>query len=80
MPNDGLQKMLDFLRNLQNKGIHYQIDQASPDALLAFFTIVGGRVEVEFRPDGMRYRTFIGNEDVLDDLKFLTELINSPSG
>ena len=79
MKKDSLQRMLDFLEFLRAEGIHYQLDQISPDALMVFFTVVGGRVEVDFHVGGMRYRTFSGNEDVLDDPKLLTELITSPS-
>ena len=80
MSKDGFLTMLDFLKNLRARGIHYQLDQISPESLMVFFTVVGGRVEAEFRPDGMRYRTFTGNEDVLDDIKRLMELIKGQPG
>jgi hypothetical protein len=77
VPKDSLQTMLDFLAMLREKGIHYQLDQSSPDSIMAFFTVVGGRVEVDFHVGGIRYRTFTGHEDVLDDEKVLLDLIKT---
>lgn len=76
MPQDGLQRLSDFLDRLDNEGVHYQIDQVRPEALLVFFTPVGTRVEVDVFPDHMTYRCFTGNEDVFHDdarLKALME-------
>jgi hypothetical protein len=79
MKKDGLQRVLDFLDFLDEKGVHYQTDQVRPDALLVFFTLVGVRVEVDFFVDGMRYRYFKGHEDVEIDQKLLMNLINEHS-
>lgn len=68
---DGLQRVLDLLDMLDEKGIHYQLDQARAGALHVFFTVVGARVEVEFTPKGMTYRLFEGSEDVHTDMTAL---------
>jgi hypothetical protein len=66
--------VLDFLDALDEAGVHYQIDQVRPDALLVFFTLVGVRVEVEFFVDRITYRCFKGHEDVLADEALLMRL------
>jgi len=72
---DGLQRVLDFLDALDDAGVHYQIDQVRPDALLVFFTLVGVRVEVDFLVDRMTYRCFKGHEDVIADDVLLMRLV-----
>jgi hypothetical protein len=61
---DGLQRMLDFLDMLRDKGIHFWIEQQGPDGLMVTFTVVGARVEAVFTVDEMQYSIFTGNEDV----------------
>lgn len=68
---DGLQRVLDLLDMLDDKGVHYQLDQVRPGALHVFFTVVGARVEVEFTAKGMTYRLFEGSEDVYTDMSVL---------
>jgi hypothetical protein len=75
MKKDGLQRVLDFLDYLDEKDVHYQIDQMRPDAILVFFTLVGMRVEVDFFVDGMKYRCFRGHEDVESDEKLLMSFL-----
>ena len=75
MKKDGQQRVLDFLDALDEAGVHYQIDQARPDALLVFFTLVGVRVEVDFLVDRMTYRCFKGHEDVVADDGMLMRLV-----
>ena len=75
MNKDGLQRILDFLDILDEKGVHYQIDQVRPDSIMVFFTLVGGRVEVDFSVGGMTYRHFKGHEDVHVDESLLMGLI-----
>lgn len=76
MKKDGLQRILDFLDHLDEKGVHYQIDQVRPDSIMVFFTLVGGRVEVDFSVEGMKYRYFKGREDVHVEENILMDLIN----
>jgi hypothetical protein len=72
---DGLQRILAFLDVLEEQGVHYQIDQTRPDALLVFFTLVGTRVEVDFFVDRAVYRCFKGSEDVHADEHLLMSLV-----
>lgn len=76
---DGLQRALDFMDFLDEKGVHFQIDQVRPDAIMVFFTLVGARVEVDFFVDGMAYRRFKGHEDVYVDESTLMSLIGQHS-
>jgi hypothetical protein len=76
---DGLQRVLDFLDILDKEGVHYQIDQLQPDAIMVFFTLVGVRVEVSFFADRMTYRCFKGHEDVHSDERTLNNLIKQHS-
>lgn len=75
MKIDGLQRMLDFLNFLNEKNIHFFIEQDAPDWLMVTLTLVGTRVEVMFSVDDMTFSVFKGNEDVLMDEKALYELI-----
>jgi hypothetical protein len=75
MRADGLQRMLDFLDVLREKGIHFWIEQQAPEALMVTFTLVGRRVEVEFFDDHLEFSYFKGNEDVSRDEKLLMALI-----
>lgn len=72
---DGLQRMLDFLDELEKRKIVYFLTRYSPDGLYVTFTLFRHRVEVEFTPDEMRYSVFAGSEDVLTDEKALWKLI-----
>jgi len=75
MHKDGLQRMLDFLDLLREKGIHSWIEQQEPDGLMVTFTLVGVRVEAVFFVDHMNFSYFKGNEDVFRDEKLLLDLI-----
>jgi hypothetical protein len=75
----GLQRLLDFLDFLDEKGVHFQIDQVRSEAIMVFFTLVGARVEVDFFVDRVAYRCFKGREDVYVDENLLMDLINGPS-
>lgn len=79
MEKDGLQRALDFMDFLDEKGVHFQIDQVRPDAIMVFFTLVGARVEVDFFVNGMAYRRFKGHEDVYVDESALMSLISQHS-
>ncbi len=76
---DGLQRVLDFLDILDKEGVHYQIDQLRPDAIMVFFTLVGVRVEVNFFVDRVTYKCFKGHEDVHVDEDQLMGLIRDYS-
>ena len=56
MRKDGLQRVLEFLAILNEKGIHYRLEQQSPDAIMVTLTLVAARVEVEFFVDEVRRR------------------------
>ena len=75
MKKDGLQRMLDFLAMLNEKGIHFQIEQQSPEGLMVTLTLVGARVEVEFFVDEMHYCVFSGSESVDTDEGALMRVI-----
>ncbi len=75
MTKDGLQRMLDFLNFLDDKGVHFYLEQNAPDSLRVTLTLVGCRVEVAFFADHMEFSTFKGNEDVSRDEKVLYDLI-----
>lgn len=77
--NDGLQRALDFMGFLDEKGVHFQIDQIRPDAIMVFFTLVGARVEVDVFVDRIAYRCFKGHEDVYVDESALMSLISQHS-
>ena len=73
---DGLQRLIDLLTMLDDKGIHYQLDRQSPDAVMASLSLIGARVEIEFFVDRIEYSVFKGNEDVASDLPALLKLID----
>jgi hypothetical protein len=72
---DGLQRMLDFLNFLDEKGIHFYLEQNAPDSLRATLTLVGVRVEAAFFVDEMQFSVFRGDESVEVDERQLQELI-----
>jgi hypothetical protein len=75
MKKDGLQRMLDFLDVLREKGIHFWIEQQASEALMVTLTLVGFRVEVEFFSDHLEFSCFKGDESVSRDEKLLMALI-----
>jgi hypothetical protein len=75
MTKDGLQRMLDFLNFLDEKRIHFYIEQHAPEWLTVTLTLVGARVEVMFTVDGMEFSYFKGSERVETDEKLLYDLI-----
>lgn len=77
---DGLQRMLDFLNFLNEKKIHFFIEQIADDSLMATLTLVGARVEVTFNVDDMTFSVFGGGEDVIMEEKLLYDLIEENWG
>ena len=75
MRTDALQRMLDFLNLMNERNIHFFIEQHAPDYLTVTITLVGVRVEVMFSVDDMTFSVFPGKEDVLTDEKLLYDLI-----
>lgn len=75
MKQDGLQRLLDFLNFLREKGIDARIDQKSPDNLTVSFSLIGVRVEADFDVDMMHFSYFEGSESVDTDEKTLRDLI-----
>jgi hypothetical protein len=72
---DGLERMLDFLDFLSEKGIQFFITREREDALMVTFTLVGARVEVEFFVNHIEFCYFRGSEGVECDPKALYGLI-----
>ena len=75
MTKDGLQRMLDFLDFLDDKGIEFKIERQRPEAIMVTFALVGVRVEVEFFVDHLEFSFFKGDEGVESDEKLLYDLI-----
>jgi hypothetical protein len=72
---DALQRMLDFLDFLREKGIHFTIQQKGEGSLTVSFALIGARVEADFDVDGMHFSVFKGSEAVETDKRILDELI-----
>lgn len=79
MKTDGLQRMLDFLNLLNEKRIHFYIEQQDEEGLRVTLTLVGVRVEVVFTVEDMTFSVFKGKEDVIMDEKILFALIKDDS-
>ena len=47
-----LKPLLDFLRKLENRKIHYSLLHARKEAIMVIVTVPGQRWEVEFLEDG----------------------------
>ena len=75
MNKDGLERMLDFLNSLTEKGIHFYLEQNAPDSVRVTMTLLGVRIEVVFFADHMEFSYFKGNEDVSRDETLLQDLI-----
>lgn len=80
MVQDGLERMLRFLNFLNEKNIHFFIEQYSPEGLTVILTLVGARIEVEFKVDHIEYSVFKGSEDVEGDEKALYDLVKKYEG
>jgi hypothetical protein len=76
MAKDGLERMLDFLNDLDEKGIHYFIEKVAPDCMHAVLTVVGVRIEATFFVDHMEYSVFRGSEEVFLDEQELNKIID----
>jgi len=75
MDKDGLERMLEFLNLLTDKGIHFYLEQNAPDSLRVTMTLLGVRIEVVFFADHIEFSVFKGNEDVSRDEDLLYDLI-----
>lgn len=75
MKQDGLQRLLDFLNLLREKGIKPVVVQKAPENLTVMFGLVGVRVEADFDVDMMHFSVFKGSEAVETDEKILHDLI-----
>jgi hypothetical protein len=49
---DNLQRLLNFLSNLQTHKIYYKLEHVRPDMIMVLVTVPGERWEVEFLADG----------------------------
>lgn len=72
---DGLQRMLTFLNEIEARNIEHFITKYSPDGLTVTLTLFKVRIEVEFTPTEMHYSCFEGTEDVLTDERALWDMI-----
>jgi len=75
MKKDGLERMLDFLNYFEEKGIHFFLEQISPDSIQATLTLVGMRIEVAFFVHEIQFSVFRGSEAVEIDEDILKKLI-----
>ena len=80
MKKDGLQRMLDFLSFLGEKGIEFRMEQQRSEAVMVTFAMVGFRIEVEFFVDDIEFSVFRGDEGVEIDEKKLYDLVNENWG
>jgi hypothetical protein len=48
MKTDGLQRMLQFLDELRDRGIRFRLERERPEAIMVTFSFRGTCVEVEF--------------------------------
>jgi hypothetical protein len=49
---DNLQRLLNFLNNLQARKIYYRLEHVRPDTLMVLVTVPGERWEIEFLAEG----------------------------
>jgi hypothetical protein len=74
MKTDRFDCLITFLRQLDEAGIHYELDHYREDAVSVRVSVPGERWEVDFLQDGgvdvERFRSdgSIGDESLLDDL------------
>jgi hypothetical protein len=52
MDKSTMEKLLDFLAQLDNRKIHYRLECNRAEALMVLIAVPGQRWEVEFFPDG----------------------------
>ena len=76
MAQDGLQRLLDFLDRLRDRGIQFRLEQQAPDEIIVAFALVGARVEATFDVAMMHFCVFRGSEAVETDAKVLDTLID----
>lgn len=76
MAIDGLQRMLDFLNYLDDKNVHFFIEQNAPDSLRVTLTLVGIRIEAYFFVNEMWFSLFKGDEGVEVGEEVLRRLID----
>jgi hypothetical protein len=74
--DDALQRMLNFLNLLNEKGIHFYIEQQDEDSLRVTLTLVGVRIEAVFAVEDMTFSVFRGDESVQTEQKLLLDLID----
>ena len=58
MPQDGLQRILDFTQRLREQGISFRIERQSPDELMVTFSQNEKFVEVNFDPTEVWFSHF----------------------
>jgi hypothetical protein len=73
----GIVDLLAFLNHLKSEKIHYRIEHCRPDAIMASFTGVAARIEVDFFEDHIEFSAFKGDESVEDDPQSLMRLISA---
>ena len=72
---DGLERLLEFLKLLDEKAVEFRLDRYSPDSITVTFSLVGHRVEADFEMESMSYSVFRGDESMDTDFEKLVSLI-----
>jgi hypothetical protein len=70
--------IFSFCRLLEENKRYFTFARQRDDSIMITFTVVGGRIEVDFFEDGhIEYSLFSGDESVLDDFQNLKQIIES---
>jgi hypothetical protein len=73
-------KLFSLLRDLENRGIYFDVARRRPDTITVTCTLVGIRIEIDVFEDGhFEYSYFVGNEGVNDDENSLMKVIQEYS-
>jgi hypothetical protein len=68
--------LFDLLSSLERAKIFFTLHRFREDTIMIACTLVGSRIEIDFFEDGhIEYSIFKGNEDVEEDLEYLTNII-----
>jgi len=65
-----------LLRKLEENGHYFELSREGPESVMISVTLPGERLEIDVFEDGrIEYLRFVGDEEVLDDLKVLDQLL-----
>ena len=62
-----LQKLIDFLNELENRKIHYRLNKFCDEYIMVFIDVPGQRWEVEFSDKDIRVEKFISDGEIFDE-------------